>query len=79
MKSSRFWPQCERIKAAAQLGRAESARAAMNALLRYFDTSVSGLWNDTWEENGTFDQRPVKSSSLYHIIGAISEFAKLRS
>jgi mannose/cellobiose epimerase-like protein (N-acyl-D-glucosamine 2-epimerase family) len=77
LNTSRFWPQCERIKAAAQLGRAESAKAAMSALLCYFDTPVNGLWNDTWDENGAFDERPVKSSSLYHIIGAISEFVKL--
>lgn len=79
LRSARFWPQCERIKAAAQLGRADSARAGMQALLRYFDTPVNGLWNDTWEEGGSFDQRPVKSSSLYHIIGAISEFVKFCS
>jgi mannose/cellobiose epimerase-like protein (N-acyl-D-glucosamine 2-epimerase family) len=78
LRSSRFWPQCEWIKAAVQLGRSSSARAGMTALLRYFDTPVNGLWNDTWEEGGAFDQRPVKSSSLYHIIGAISEFSKLR-
>jgi len=76
LRSARFWPQCERIKAASQLGRAEEARAGMAALFRYFDTKVPGLWNDTWDENGTFRMQPVKSSSLYHIIGAISEFAK---
>jgi mannose/cellobiose epimerase-like protein (N-acyl-D-glucosamine 2-epimerase family) len=79
IKTSRFWPQCERIKAAAQLGRTASAKAAMASLLCYFDTPVNGLWNDTWEEGGDFDDRPVKSSSLYHIIGAISEFVTLRS
>lgn len=77
LRSARFWPQCEWIKAASQLGRGESARAGMKALLQYFDTDVNGLWNDTWEESGAFDSRPVKSSSLYHIIGAISEFARL--
>ena len=47
------------------------------ALFRYFDLPVRGLWFDTWEENGNFREQPVKSSSLYHIIGAISEYQRL--
>ena len=79
LQSARFWPQCERIKAAAQLGRRDAARNAMTALFRYFETPVEGLWFDTWEAGGTFRPQPVKASSLYHIIGAISEFEKLGS
>jgi mannose-6-phosphate isomerase len=76
LRSARFWPQCERIKAASQLGRAEAAREGTAALFRYFDTKVAGLWNDTWDESGAFHGRPVKASSLYHIIGAILELHK---
>ncbi|MGZ3654349.1 MAG: AGE family epimerase/isomerase [Bdellovibrionota bacterium] len=76
LRSARFWPQCERIKAASQLGRASEARAGMASLFRYFDTKVPGLWNDTCDENGSFRVQPVKSSSLYHIIGAISEYSR---
>ena len=77
LKSSRFWPQCERVKAASQLGLAKAAHEGMAALFRYFDLPVRGLWFDTWEENGNFREQPVKSSSLYHIIGAISEYQRL--
>lgn len=79
LRSARFWPQCERIKAATQLARAASAREGMKGLFRYFDQAHDGLWFDTWEESGHFEARPVKASSLYHIIGAIAEFQKLSS
>jgi mannose-6-phosphate isomerase len=74
LRSARFWPQCERIKAASQLRRREAAREAMSALFRYFETPVAGLWYDTWEQDGVFREQPVKASSLYHIIGAIKEY-----
>ena len=78
LRSARFWPQCERVKAACQLGLPEPAREAMGALFRYFEGPRDGLWFDTWEENGGFQVLPVKASSLYHIIGAIAEFHKPR-
>jgi mannose/cellobiose epimerase-like protein (N-acyl-D-glucosamine 2-epimerase family) len=76
LRSARFWPQCERIKAASQLGRNPEASEGLRALFRYFENITPGLWYDTWEANGTFREQPVKASSLYHIIGAISEFQK---
>ena len=75
--SSRFWPQCERIKAASQLGFRDAAEAGMEALFRYFDTPIKGLWHDTWDAFGSFRVQPVKASSLYHIIGAILEFHRM--
>lgn len=77
--TARFWPQCERIKCAAQLAHAASATEAMQALLQYFETPVKGLWYDIREESGEFKSQPAKASSLYHIIGAIAEFEKLRN
>lgn len=83
--SSRFWPQCERIKAASQLALenpgdpayAKTAEQGMNALFRFFDLPVKGLWYDTWEASGQFRLQPAKASSLYHIIGAIAEYLHL--
>ncbi len=72
-RSSRFWPQCERIKAASTLGEVGPAREAMDVLFRYFELPLQGLWYDIWEENGQFPPQPVKASSLYHIAGAITE------
>ncbi len=73
LRSSRFWPQCERIKAAAQLGFPGPAQEGMAVLFRYFELPVAGLWYDTWETNGNFRMQAAKASSLYHIVGAITE------
>ena len=86
--SSRFWPQCERIKTAVSLGLqspsdqqanfAKSADAAMMTLFKYLEVSKKGLWRDTFSEAGNFDQLPAKASSLYHIINAFSEYKTKR-
>lgn len=74
--SARFWPQCERIKAASQMARRENAKEGVESLLTYFKTPTNGLWYDIRLENGTFKDQPAKASSLYHIIGAYAEFKK---
>lgn len=84
-QSSRFWPQCERIKALCQLAPEnpgdpewiQKADQAMETLFRFFETSVPGLWYDTLEESGEFRRQDAKASSLYHIIGAFSEYIHL--
>lgn len=85
--SSRFWPQCERIKAAVQIGLyaqptqqpefAAAADAALNALNDYFKTPTLGLWQDT-KDGEKFIAQPSKASSLYHIINALSEYKQKR-
>lgn len=86
-RSSRFWPQTERIKAASQLAVdglsdpvlcAKAAEEGMKTLFLYLQTPVAGLWYDTWEIDGRFSAPAVKASSLYHIIGAMSEYASFR-
>ncbi|MGK4422566.1 AGE family epimerase/isomerase, partial [Klebsiella pneumoniae] len=52
LRTARFWPQCERIKAAVRLGRSGDAHEGVTALFRYFAPSPRGLWFDTWEEDG---------------------------
>lgn len=84
LKTSRFWPQCERIKAAMQLARdpriTNSAKYTLAAyqsvetLMKFFDTPRMGLWYDTWTDSGEFKASSAKASSLYHIIGAYAEF-----
>lgn len=86
--SSRFWPQCERIKAAVALGvlqpknlqlsYAEAADQAFESLFKYFEVPHSGLWQDTLLDSGSFQNQPAKASSLYHIVNAISEYILLR-
>ena len=74
LASARFWPQAERVKAAVARGDAAAAAEALGALTSYLDVPRPGLWCDVMDESGQRDQRPSKASSLYHIIGAMSEY-----
>jgi mannose/cellobiose epimerase-like protein (N-acyl-D-glucosamine 2-epimerase family) len=85
-KTTRFWPQCERIKAALQLALEAEDRApyfqaaddSLQALFKFFEVPIQGLWYDTWKESGEFTIQPAKASSFYHIIGALSEYIQFR-
>lgn len=70
----RFWPQCERIKACSALGLPASAQEAMTVLMKFFETPTKGVWFDRMNPDQSFHHEPARASSLYHIIGAISEF-----
>ena len=75
-RSSRFWPQSERVKAAVVLDKHLVAEMAMQSLVKNFLILEKGLWKDTRLENGSFQDQVVKASSLYHIINAISEYVQ---
>jgi mannose-6-phosphate isomerase len=77
-KTSRFWPQSERVKAAIVMKNTNVADVSLQALIDYFLDMDRGLWKDTLMEDGTYANVPVKSSSLYHIINAMSEYLKYR-
>lgn len=88
-RSSRFWPQSERMKAAVCLAQdadskesaavfAKAADQAFEALFKFLKGVKRGLWEDTWTEAGKFTEQPVKASSLYHIICAMSEYIRKR-
>lgn len=87
--SSRFWPQCERIKAAVRLGKEVSASEqkayhkgaddAMDTLFKFFATPKKGMWYDQLSAQDTFSGNSSKSSSLYHIINALEEYVNLRN
>lgn len=88
LTSSRFWPQCERIKAAVKLGaeaRGEekefykkNADNAVAVLMRFFQTPQQGFWYDQVKEDNTLEGSSSKASSLYHIINAIDEYMTYR-
>jgi mannose-6-phosphate isomerase len=74
---ARLWPQTERIKAACVAAEvtgasihASRASEATQTLLRYFDTSVCGLWRDRLTIDDSFLEEPAPASSFYHIVGA---------
>lgn len=87
-QSSRFWPQCERIKAAVRLGTevskeqqplyAKAADDALETLFKFFETPMKGLWYDMLSEKDEFNGSTSKSSSLYHIVNAMEEYINLR-
>ena len=88
LQSSRFWPQCERIKAAARLGTeasadqkvtyAKAADDALETLFKFFETPMKGLWYDQLSAEDTFNSTTAKASSLYHIVNAIEEYVLYR-
>jgi mannose-6-phosphate isomerase len=81
---ARLWPQAERLKAACLAAAAtrevrywQMTLDSSQALIRYLDTPVRGLWRDRMSLEGSFAEEPVPASSFYHIVGAIAEFARL--
>jgi mannose-6-phosphate isomerase len=77
-RSSRYWPHCERVKAALRLGEAAAADQALAQLFLFLDTPVPGLCYDHREADGTMAEQPPKSSFLYHVVNALDEYLSLR-
>ena len=80
---ARMWPQTERMKAALarasdsvgderKLAEARAAEAG-DAIFRYLDTPVKGLWRDKLTIDGSFVEEAAPASTFYHIICAFSE------
>jgi mannose-6-phosphate isomerase len=81
---ARLWPQTERIKAACAAAELTgdsrhfvAATEATEALLRYLETPLRGLWRDTLDEAGVFVEEPAPASSFYHLVGATAELERL--
>ncbi|PVM89158.1 AGE family epimerase/isomerase [Caulobacter endophyticus] len=77
---ARLWAQTEWIKAGVlaadvtgEAAYAETAADGAEALLKYFDVAVPGLWRDKLQADGTFVDEPAPASSFYHIVCAILE------
>jgi mannose-1-phosphate guanylyltransferase/mannose-6-phosphate isomerase len=86
-RTARLWPQTERLKAAHILARRTgpgretyqaAALQAAEAILRFLETPLPGLWRDRLEPGGRFAEGPAPASSLYHIVSAIAELGDLR-
>jgi mannose/cellobiose epimerase-like protein (N-acyl-D-glucosamine 2-epimerase family) len=78
--NARLWPQTERLKAntlAAELtgepAYLSAACESANALARYLDVPLRGLWRDTMTAAGEFIEEPAPASSMYHIVSAIAQ------
>ena len=77
---ARLWAQTEQIKAGVLAARITgdprwwtTAANGAEALLKYFDTPVKGLWRDKLQADGTFIDEAAPASSFYHIVCAILE------
>jgi mannose-6-phosphate isomerase len=77
--NGRFWPQCERLKAALIAATVTGERqywsmaeAAAASLFPYLDTPVPGLWLDEKLATGEFVVSPTPASTFYHVVGAIA-------
>ncbi len=84
-RTSRLWPQTERLKASLLLASTAkgpssayfaSARSAAEAIEAYLDTDIGGLWRDT--PRSSANAPPAQASSLYHIAGAVAVMADAR-
>jgi mannose-1-phosphate guanylyltransferase/mannose-6-phosphate isomerase len=80
---ARLWPQTECLRAAMMMWRvegreefAEDAVIAADALGRYLDTPIPGLWRDVQAGNGTFVDQAAPASSLYHLVGFLRPSAE---
>jgi mannose-6-phosphate isomerase len=82
---ARLWPQTERLKAAIRFARCcpeeksrfeSDAVRAWRGLRRFIDTAPPGLFRDKRKPDGTFAPEGALASSLYHIVGGVSELIR---
>jgi mannose/cellobiose epimerase-like protein (N-acyl-D-glucosamine 2-epimerase family)/glycosyltransferase involved in cell wall biosynthesis len=77
---ARLWAQAERIRAYAidrRPGDAERIAAAIRGLRRFLATDTPGVWYDRLGNDDRFISEPARATSLYHIIGAVTELDKM--
>jgi mannose-6-phosphate isomerase len=53
------------------------AASAADALMRYLDTPIPGLWRDRIDAEGRVVDEPAPASSFYHLVAAIAEIGAL--
>jgi mannose-6-phosphate isomerase len=77
-RTSRLWPQTERLKACLTATRhseraaaLEGAAKALVSLDPYFATPVAGLWYDRLDATGAAVDDAAPASSLYHVVCAL--------
>ena len=74
--TARLWPQTERIRAYLidrHDGDEARLREAIESLSRYPDAPLPGLWYENLAADGRFIVDAAPATSLYHIVGAITE------
>jgi mannose-6-phosphate isomerase len=77
---ARLWAQAERIRAyTIDLRPRDEERlvAAIKGLRRFLATPTPGLWFDQLTAEDRFVTEPARATSLYHIVGAITELVNV--
>ena len=74
---TRVWPQTEYVKAAAILGDEANLLQGANALVRFLETPVAGLWFERMTADGSFVDQPSPATSFYHIVCASLELFRV--
>jgi mannose-6-phosphate isomerase len=81
---ARLWSQTERLRVCARIAALtgdgaywDAALQACQALDAFLDVPTPGLWRDWREPDGSFREEAAPGSSLYHIVGAIAELARI--
>ena len=76
---ARLWAQAERIRAYVVVRRdADQIAGAIEGLQRFLATPVQGTWYDQLAPDGRFVIEPARATSLYHIVGAITELSSIQ-
>jgi len=74
---ARLWAQAERIRAYLARRRSDDeVAAAIKGLRRFLATPTEGVWFDQLGADDVFIVEPARATSLYHIIGAVTELSQ---
>ncbi len=69
--TGRLWPQTEFLKASVALGDDEAIVVASNAVARFLESPVAGVWRERLRVDAEFIEEPAPATSLYHLTTAI--------
>jgi len=73
---ARLWAQAERIRAYLARRRSDDeVAAAIKGLRRFLAAPTPGVWFDQLAPDDSFVHEPARATSLYHIVGAVSELS----
>jgi mannose-6-phosphate isomerase len=70
-RTARLWPQTEFLRAAVAMGETQDALTAANAVGRFLETPLPGVWRERMDAEGRFLEQPAPATSLYHLTTAI--------
>lgn len=83
-RTTRLWPHAERIKASVaryevspDVNAADTVAQASEMLMQFCDTPTRGVWHERRSSDGSFIEQDAPASSLYHIMFAIAELARV--